>query len=64
MIKALVVNDGEGRRLFGMEWAQTGETAPFADKLHPFADQIGQRHALAQILDEFRRYGHSLSDSQ
>jgi hypothetical protein len=47
-----------------MERAQSGETPSLADKLYAFADQVGQRHTLTQILDEFRRYGHSHSNCQ
>jgi hypothetical protein len=38
--------------------------APFAHKFYPLADNIGQRNALTQILDEFGWYGHHPSVSQ
>ena len=45
-----------------MKGAQTAEPTPFANKLYPLTYQVGQRHPLTQIFDEFRWYGHSHSD--
>ena len=63
MIEPLIIDNREGRRLFGMKRAEARKPAPLAGQLDALADDVGQRHTLAQILDKFRWYGHQLPRS-
>ena len=58
MVKAIIINHRKRRCLFRVEGAQPGKAPAFADQLDALADDIGQRNALAQILDEFRWHCH------
>ena len=43
-----------------MERAEAGESASLAGQLDALSDNVGQRHPLSQILNEFWWYGHSV----
>ena len=58
VIEAIIINHRKGGCLFRMKWTQAGKAPSLADQLDAFADDVGQRNALAQILDEFRWHCH------
>ena len=58
MVKAIIINHRKRRCLLRVEGAQPVKAPAFADQLDALADDIGQRNALAQILDEFRWHCH------
>ena len=59
VIEALIVADGERGCLFVVERAQAGEFAAALDQLDAPPDEIGQRHAVAQIVKNMRRKRHA-----
>jgi hypothetical protein len=44
-----------------MEGAEADELAPAARQLHPPADRLGEREAIADLVEKSGREGHALS---
>src|SRR5690606_36352047 len=61
VVEALLVADGEGRRLLVVEGAEAGMFAAPADQPHLAADGPDQGYPFAQLFQETRREAHAKS---